>query len=385
MPLIRVFGLAIAKSLSKLFGLATITFFGRVPSRDDDKVGAMGLLSITWYVVLAAIVFPPIGELVFPFLDDEQVIRWLAVLLAVTVPPVVGFLVTRMHNRRDERGAAQVARELLFGYGYSVILGGLVLALIIVVPVVKGSYIVRRFDLKHIAVLIDGPGYEKTLEAVRGALARHELETEVRQPHWTIYRIFTWLAWLEGHVFRREVADEMQVLRGRVGDEKFEVTLHATDISILGTQHATTVVMSILGEELTEEHLYFTWDDEAQEVEDRIRELRAALEQGGPELPDEDDVAELADRLRDLSLEAEEWNAVRRQLYMLQIQCLHAKLQDQQPDGGRPAGGEQDGGGPDGGQPDGGEPEVTADQSSTSSSGSSAISSSSSGSSSPRT
>jgi hypothetical protein len=165
---------------------------------------------------------------------------------------------------------------------FSKLFGLLVILLVVVVPVVKISYILRLFDLKHIAVMIDGESYEAVLEEVKGALASHDLEVSVERPHWTIYRIFTALAWIEGHIFRREVADEMLILRGETPqEEKFEVTLHATDISVLGSQHATTMVMAILAEELDERSLYFSWDDESQELEDRIRDLRSDLADDG--------------------------------------------------------------------------------------------------------
>jgi hypothetical protein len=326
MPLVRILGLGIAKTLSKVFGLATITFFGRVPSKDDDKVGAIGLIAITWYVVVAAIAFPPIGELVFPFLDDEDLIRGLAIAGGIVMPLVAGFLVTRMENRRDERDPRAIAREMAFGYGYCVVIGALVLALVLIVPVVKGSYLLRRFDLKHIAVMIDGESYEGVLHHVRSALADHGLETSVERPHWTIYRIFTALAWMEAHIFRREVANEMLTLRGETDrDERFEVTLHATDISILGSQHATTLVMAILGEELDERQLYFSWDDESQALEDRIRDLRTRLEDEG-EIPGDEDIEALCEDLRELSLEAEEWNAIRRRLFALESAALRERL-----------------------------------------------------------
>jgi hypothetical protein len=327
MPLIRLVGLAIAKTFSKLFGLATITFFGRLPSKDDSKVGAIGLIAVTWYVVLAAIFFPPVGELIFPFLSDEdELIRGLAIALGILMPLLAGFLVTRLENRSEERDARSVAREMVYGYGYCAIIGALVIVLVAVVPIVKGSYILRQFDLKHIAVMIDGEGYQKVLEHIQSALDEHDLGTTVERPHWSIYKIFTSLAWIEGHIFRREVADEMLILRGTTPqDEKFEVTLHATDISVLGSQHATTMVMAVLAEELDERLLYFSWDDQSQALEDRIRDLRTDLEEGRG-LPTDDDIIELCDELRELSLETEEWNSIRRRLFALESACLRTRL-----------------------------------------------------------
>jgi hypothetical protein len=86
------------------------------------------------------------------------------------------------------------------------------------------------------------------------------------------------------------------------------------------------MVMAIIAEELDEEHLYFSWDDESQAIEDRIRELRLGLRDGSGPVPDEEEIRELCVGLRDLSLETEEWNSIRRQLYMLENECLRARL-----------------------------------------------------------
>jgi hypothetical protein len=323
MPAIRILGLAIVKSFSKLFGLATITFFGRVPSRDDDKVGLIGLLSLIWLVAIAAIAVPALGQLAFPFLHDENMIRGLSTALVVGIGPLIGFIVTRMHNRHEQ--GRQVTRELVFGYGYAAIIGSLIVALLLVVPVVKASYIVRRFDLKHLAVMIARGDYEDVLEQLREALARHGLETEVERPQWIIYRLFTALAWMEGHIFCRKVAGDMLMLVGHTPDgDRFEITLHATDISVLGSKEATSLVMAILSEDLDERHLYFSWDDASQELEDRVRTLRRRLEEDG-EPPAEEEITELCDRLRTMALESEEWNAIRRQLYKLECACLRAR------------------------------------------------------------
>jgi hypothetical protein len=338
MPFFRVVGLAIAKTFSKLFGLATITFFGRLPSRDDDKVGAIGLISISWLVVLAAIVFPPIGELIFPFLDDEDVIRVLAIVLGIVLPLIVGALVHSVHNREDEHSARTLARDLIFGYGYAAIIGGLVAVLVLVVPIVKASYILRLFDLKHLAVMIRLDDYEETLEQIRGALARHGLETRVERPHWSIYWIFRGLSWIEGRIFRREVADQMHIVRGDIPNgDTFEVTLHATDISVLGSKKATSFVMAILAEELDEEHVYFSWDDASQELEDRIRAAQQRVYEDGEPTEDEE-IDAICAELRELELSSEEWNAIRRQLFKLEAACLRCRTEDGQPQAGRRGG-----------------------------------------------
>jgi hypothetical protein len=107
------------------------------------------------------------------------------------------------------------------------------------------------------------------------------------------------------------------VIRGqdRDGDD-YEVTLHAADITIIGRQRPAGRVYAVLAEELDEREVFFTWDDESQELEKQIREHRSTLEDGGQ--PDLEQVRQLAEDLAGLELDPEEWNNVRRLLFRLE-------------------------------------------------------------------
>jgi hypothetical protein len=320
MIVFRMAALAFAKTFSKLFGVATITFFGRVPSRDDDKVAFVGVASLAWLFLLPAMAFPGYGEAVLPFLpDDEALIRGLATALAVGIPPLNGIVLTRMHNRGG--GTAEVAKHLAFGYGYAVVVGLLVVALVIVVPIVKFGYLVRMFDLKHIAVMIDRDDYDDVLAELQEALARHGIDADATDPNPVLKQLFRALSWVEGRIFRRHhMARDLKTVKGELdGGRWFEVTLHATDISIIGKQPETTIVSAILAEELDSRNIYFSWDDDSQALEDRIRELRDRLDNGDPVDPEE--VRELSGQLKSLELSLEEWNSIRRLLYRLEIEC----------------------------------------------------------------
>jgi hypothetical protein len=326
MPVFRMVSLAFAKTFSKLFGLATITFFGRAPSRDDDKIGIIGLLSISWVFVVVAVFVPALAELMLPFLpDDEAVLRGVAISGAVAIPPVIGVLVTRLENRIS--GARAVAREVVFSYGYAAMIGLLMVALVVVVPVIKISYIFRMFDLKHIAVMIAPEHFGDILDEIRDALARHGIETEVGDPQRPILWVFQGLVFVEGKIFRRTMSRRMKVISGHIdGDDRwFEVTLHATDISVIGRKEETTYIMAILSEELDERNVYFSWDDSSQALEDRIRHAQDALEDGRD--LDPDIITGLCADLRELALSTEEWNAIRRQIYKLERDLYRARLE----------------------------------------------------------
>lgn len=326
MPALRMLALAFAKMLGKLFGLATITFFGRAPSRDDDKVGIIGLLSIVWLPVVVAAFLPALGETLFPFLpDDEEVIRGVAVGGAVAIPPVIGVLITRLENRVG--GLRAIVREAVLAYGYATVIALLVLALVVIVPIVKVTYIFRMFDLKHIAVMIEPERFDDIIDEVRAALLRHGIETEVRDPRRPIRWVFQGLVFVEAKIFRRRMSRKMKVISGHIdGEERwFELTLHATDLSVIGAKEDTTYVMAVLSEELDEHNVYFSWDDGSQALEDRIRDAQDAVERG--EDLDPGLVSALCEDLRERALSTEEWNAIRRQIYKLERDAYRTQAQ----------------------------------------------------------
>jgi hypothetical protein len=72
MPIFRFVVYGIAKTLSKVFGLATMAFFGRMPSRDDDKLAGVGLIAVSWVPVVVAIFWPALAEFIIPFAPDDE-------------------------------------------------------------------------------------------------------------------------------------------------------------------------------------------------------------------------------------------------------------------------------------------------------------------------
>jgi hypothetical protein len=321
--LFRVVFLAVSKTFSKLFGVATMTFFGRMPSRDDDQVAAVGVLSLWWVFLPPAIVFPEFAELVIPFLpDDDAIIRGVAVALTLLLPLTVGWLVSTVHNRRGE---GHRVRQVLSGFVYAPVIGLLVITLVLVVPLTKAAYLLRRFELRHLAVMVRRGDYDDTVAEVKDALGRAGIEVEEEQPRRVLWWVFKSLTRVEEHIFRRALSPQMRLLRGEVDGEHLEITVHATDLSIVGPQNAVAFVKAVLSEELSPESLYYTWDDDAQQLEDEILALRHRLDDG--EAVDYDEVLALRDRLRWLQLDAEEWNAVRRHLYALERDCFRFRLE----------------------------------------------------------
>jgi hypothetical protein len=317
MGFVRFVVYGVAKTLSKVFGLATMAFFGRMPSRDDDRMALIGLASITWVPVLAAIAYPPLAELLIPFApDDDEVLRLLATGLAVVIPLTVGGLVASLHNHGSSTWPHRLL-HVLHGFWYTPVIGFAVTGVIVIVPFVKTSHLLRRFDVQRLLVMIPEGTYDEALDHVVESLRRRGIQAEVEEPSRPIGWMFRLLGFVLGHIFDRDVADRLQVVRGHDADGGwFEINVHAADLSIIGKEAQTCRIHAVLAEELDERQVYFTWDDESQAVEDRMREIRVQLESDRE--PDLDDVRQLAEDLATLQLDKEEWNNVRRNLYRLE-------------------------------------------------------------------
>lgn len=315
MPLVRSLVMGLAKLLSKLFGLATVTFFGRMPSRDSDKMALVALLSVTWLVALAALVHPDVVA-PLPWVPRDDASRRLLALGAVLALPVVnGVIISRVHNR--EGGLGDTLRQLTAGYLHTSIIGAVVVATALVVPIVKANYFVRRFEPQHLMVMIPRGDYDDAHEHLLELLERHDASPRRTRANPLVRWLFRGLAFVVGRIFRRDVASEMRVIRGELGEGGwYEITLHATDITILGRDRETSLLLPLLADEIDERVVYFTWDDASQAVEDRMRDARQRLEDG--EEVDPDEVADLADEVRGLGLDKEEWDAIRRNLYRLE-------------------------------------------------------------------
>ncbi|QBI18274.1 hypothetical protein ER308_00930 [Egibacter rhizosphaerae] len=312
---IRLIALAISKTFSKLFGLATITFFGRMPSRDDTKIAAVGLLSLAWIVLPVAVLFPEVGELVLPFLGgDEQLVRTVAAVLLVLVPAVVGGLTAFTVNHRVA-GRSTVG-QILKGYVYAPIIAVLVVAVLLVVPIVKLRQVARLRDVRHQTIMVRDDDLAECRDRVEAILQRVGLSTRRTEAELPIRALFRGLAWVLSDIFDRKLDGGMLQLTVGVDEREVELTVHGTDLTAVGPRREVAYVMALLNEGISEAPLYLTWDAPGQDLEDRMLALREALERGEP--VDERALGRIAEELRWLALGTEAWDAVRRRLFVLE-------------------------------------------------------------------
>lgn len=325
MPVLRLFLLAIVKTLTKVFGLATVSLFGRIPTRDADRCALVGLLALTWLPALGAVIIPGAAEVLIPFApDDDGALRAIAIASAVVLPLGVGALVASMHNHRG-LGRRHRVHETLRGFRYTPIIAFTVVAVLLVVPPAAIVRILRGWDAGRLMVRVPGSDTADAVDHVREVLEDAGHTARRREPPRVIAALFRALGHVLADIFRLDVAHALAMLEGRDRDDgPFEVTLHAADLAIIGPREQITRVHATLAEGLDLRRLGLTWDDDAIALEHRIGELQDRVDAG--EDVDLEEIGALVTRLGSSGLDDESWSGVRRALHRLERDVLRARL-----------------------------------------------------------
>jgi len=99
-----------------------------------------------------------------------------------------------------------------------------------------------------------------------------------------------------------------------------EVTIHPSDIAVVGTKEAVARARAAVADRLTDTEAYMTAAKEAQEIEDALRALRVA--------DDRDAAAPILDvideRLASLVVPHEEWEVLYRQRLQVERDLLRS-------------------------------------------------------------
>lgn len=322
MPALHFILAFFAKIFSKLFSLATVTFLGRVPSRDDAKISLIGVLSLYWLFVAISLLSPGLASVAIPFLPGHSLAILIAgICLFIGIPLLNGWLMTKLQNY--DKKAVSIQKQLLWAYPYTLILGLLVIALVITVPIVKAPLFIKRYKVEHVKVMIRKGMFEEAVRQVEHVLAEHAMRTKTKSPHRLLSRLLMVLTWVLERIFHRHISKNMTVIEGRHRRLPFQITVHATDMTVAANRETESHVIAVLTEGLDESFMYFTWDDESQKIEDQIGKLWEALKEGHP--IKESEIEGLVEELRTLGLSKEDWTALRMQIYRLENQFYRTK------------------------------------------------------------
>ncbi len=294
--------------------MATLTFFGRIPSQDDSKVSFMGLISLYWMYILVTTVFPDLADTFIPLMpDDDTIVRIASIILIIVIPLINGYISTKLRNRDPDHSKL---KQVFMGYPYTMILGTMSMILLVLIPIIKLPHIIKMHSQQQFAVMIRKGRYDNVLQEVQDTLSRHEIDTKIHDPKKIVWVNFMMLSYVLEHIFNFKIAKKMKYVTASLEKKDVSITVHATDISITGPKQEVCEVKHILSEEMKPVDFYFSWDHELQQIEDNIQEMRHKLENN--EDIDMEALDKFTQKLRKASLGNEDWNAIRRQIYKLE-------------------------------------------------------------------
>ncbi len=299
--------------LNTAFGWATIMLFGKVPQDRQLYLSAIALGSVVWLVALISVAFPSVGTFLLAFVTlpdwvDRTWIRLAMLTAVILLPALVGWLSTRLvpAEERQRRGVSTWG-AVVRGYLYTLGLAMTLVLMIVVAPILKLRNVIRRWTAEHVPVIIEPDAYQDVVDDVEEALNATGVKTR-RRP-------VTWLLRLPTKLLGRAVGRVAAERLTRLVNDRIEVLLHPSDIVISGRATDAARVRAILAEHLTYTRAYLTWDKEANEIEDELREIWGPL-LAGRTAGLAERLSDLEDRLRDLQVSYEEWEVLFRQILL---------------------------------------------------------------------
>ena len=302
-------GRQLGRVLTLAFNWATIVLFGRVPQDRQLYLSGMALAALLWPIVIAGIAFPSFATFLLGFFTVPDWLKgWVRLVmlaLAILLPLVNGALSSRLPDEANRPKGRALATTILRGYPNSLALFVVLVWMMIVAPLGQIRALLRRWEAAHVPIAVKPDGYDTVVRDLAAALDRAGIEVTRRRAHWVYELPGKVLAVLGGAAVRALVPAELAEL---VGDG-FQMTLHPTDLALLGRKKKLSHARGAIVRELTFTEAYQTWSKEAQAIEDRL--MKAAR--------GEDDLEAIGAELNERDFDFEEWEILYRLLLQVRL------------------------------------------------------------------
>jgi hypothetical protein len=211
-----------------------------------------------------------------PDFIDEQWIRLAMLAAAIVLPILIGVAGLFLLDKADRPHGMQRIVQVLRGYPYAAVLAFVLVFLAIVAPIRKLRSVIKRWDDAHIPMIVMPGGYETVGNDLEAALDGAGLAIERGEAPKILVMPSKLLAAVGGESVRRLVPDRLLVLQNR----DLEVTIYPSDLHITGTKPQVARARAALATSVTFTDAYLTTSQEAQEMEDFLRHIDAAMPAG---------------------------------------------------------------------------------------------------------
>ena len=276
-----------------------------------------------WLTALVGVAFPKAGTFLLSFVAlpdwvDRTWVRLAMLAAAFVIPAVVGVLALRMVDAKDRpRGIGGTFTIIVRGYPYTMALALTLLLMTVFAPILKLRDLARRWSTQHVPVIVEPTDYQAVVDDLDLALRQSGIPMARGRPGWMLRAPTRLLVWVAGSDVDDLVADRLT----RLYAPDVEVILHPSDMVISGRAVAASRARAAIAEHLTFTRAYLTWDAEANEIEDALRQMWRSVEGGGGE----DVLARLRAleaRMHGLTLPYEEWEVLFRQKLQVERAAL---------------------------------------------------------------
>jgi len=320
--------------LNTAFGWATIMLFGKVPRDRQLYVTLSAIGSVVWLIALLGVAFPAVAVFVLSFIKisnyvDKDWIRLGMLALAITLPALVGFdSLYTMPPARRPKGGRDKLRTIIHGYPYTLGLAVTVIMMCIFAPLMQVRNMLRRWTSVHIPMIVESPNYLAVVDSIQRTLERNGVKTGPTQSSLMLRLPTKFLALLAGGAVHGLVADNLTTL---VSPE-LEIMLHPSDLVIRGKERDVARVHAIIVERLGFTKAYMTWDEEANNLEDRLSQIWREVVSGQIDAAAaQSRLDDIEQKLRTTPMPYDEWEVLLREKLLIEHEMLLRTLGRQTP------------------------------------------------------
>ena len=312
---------ALSRSASFALGWATSLYFGQVPGRQGRMLSVISLVAAGWVILVIGFAIPIFGGAILEATGvieenfDVEFIHYAGLVAGIVLVPPIVAAITVWGEFHEDRSIRSWLRLVPMSYPSTAMLGASVLQMVAITPVLLFQRWRQKKKYVQVSLVMrEGSDDDAIVEALRDALDSIGIEdvdvSEASGPKvWPMRTVGFAAKHLLGAVVRGDPV--------RMASDDIEIFAYATNISIQGPKEETYRVRAAVQRKLGFHDAYLTWNDDAQEIEERL--LTAHREANG-------DVEALRERLDEIqaemdtaSLNSEEWNVLYRRRLQVEL------------------------------------------------------------------
>ena len=312
---------ALSRSASFALGWATSLYFGQVPGRQGRMLSVISLVAAGWVILVIGFAIPIFGGAVLEATGvieenfDVEFIHYAGLVAGIVLVPPIVAAITVWGEFHEDRSIGSWLRLVPMSYPSTAMLGASVLQMVAVTPVLLFQRWRQKKKYVQVSLVMrEGSDDDAMVEALRDALdsigIRDVDVSEATGPKvWPMRTVGFAAEHLLGAVVRGDPV--------RMASDEIEIFAYATNISIQGPKEETYRVRAAVQRKLGFHDAYLTWNDDAQEIEERL--LTAHRDANGDVEALRERLDEIQDAMDTASLNSEEWNVLYRRRLQVEL------------------------------------------------------------------